>query len=1432
MSGDYTRVRYAPQSGYIGVLEQQGRVRLDADGNEQVESIDRRRRAESIDTIGHGVVPSITPNAFLIQTAASLSSWAAGTAYSLGAQILDTNGTVQRVTTAGTSGSAQPAWNTTPGGTTPDNTVTWTNEGVIGKFTIGPGRAYVDGILVDCWGDDASQQFQPDLGELRSPNPLAFEKQPFYYTPNFPAPASSGTSIVYLDVWEREVTSLEDPGLIDPAIEGIDTTTRLQAAWQVKALSPTSATTCNDNPPEWLNLIAPSTGVLSTAPAQAPSGASPCVIDPVGGYTGLENRLYRVQVSQSGIIDATGVANATQARFVWSKNNASLGAALLSITHISATECQLSVSTVGRDKTFGFQVNDNLEVLDDFVEWSMRETGTGGTPVTVTKVDPEQLTINVTPDISGSFTVVAGQHPRIRKWDAAPQPTKNGTAIPLGSDGVTVTFGPNASATLAAGDYWVFYARTATGTIEVLNQASPRGVLHHYMKLALVNPGLTPPVHDCRTFWPPSMGCCTVVVNVGDDIQAAIESLPQQGGCVCVKAGVHNISQPIVIQGQSNIVLHGESISAVVQNSGSTQALIISDGGTGPTTDITVEQITFLVTPQPEESAAIVTINNPIRCAVRECKLGSTTPGQAPFATLGFSIIRSINQSQYQPVPSFGDFDVEIRGSTVGDVIGGVLAQGVYGLNIVDNLVAARTTQDATGNVVSAGMVGIDVILPGGVVCVSDNRIADFSQGVVVQTLPVAPSPNIFPESPPQQLSIERNLVVRHGLASSSVISYGWTDPLGSLLQQKAYGIFADAAGATIAENNIGLADPGHGGILVTGSDVEVRDNSIPSSIVAALAPPSSPPSVAPDTGGITGMLFGTYTIAVTFTSGTVESQLSPMSEPATVSGTNIIVSNIPTADPSSNVTGRNVYGSKSGVSSGYQLIGTIDNTTNTFTVTTDEPSWGKSAPAYEWPSLPIGIVGYNPTIVLMDRCRIEENVLSGPQRGIAVLTELQKLTELDSPTVEGNRITNGVTPETIDLNGPQQTIATLENSLRSLGSAFGIFMFNATGATIARNVISQCTVGIVAFHSDSAVCDGNNVQQCTIGILLSSGRNSNVNNGVLRNNQLAIGLHSVQSTVVGGNRCEFTELRARIVPGVVHCLALTSMFVRFKENIIWGAPHTGFLAYESRSVWFERNLVEGSGGTGIVAVMCQDQICFDRNDLNGCGVKGKSAIEANLVAGFQINGWQVGTAVSSAIAAVDCAGVITIDGCNIRETVQESGARCADICVLGGAHTRIRDCRVVRTGDIAPVSRALLLQTAADHEDTLLTHADVGGNYIDVTSLVTGTDFMVVEVDSPTQSPPDVIFVGNTIIKRGTANQNFAVALGADKSRPCGSLAVTGNRIHTEALGEDLLPALLITYAGGLSYVGNVLTSPATIIPLSGINEQPTPPGHFNVIA
>jgi len=62
---------------------------------------------------------------------ATLSVWAVSTVYATGAKVTSVTGNTGllfEATTGGTSGSSEPSWDTTPGNTTVDNTVTWTTR--------------------------------------------------------------------------------------------------------------------------------------------------------------------------------------------------------------------------------------------------------------------------------------------------------------------------------------------------------------------------------------------------------------------------------------------------------------------------------------------------------------------------------------------------------------------------------------------------------------------------------------------------------------------------------------------------------------------------------------------------------------------------------------------------------------------------------------------------------------------------------------------------------------------------------------------------------------------------------------------------------------------------------------------------------------------------------------------------------------------------------------------------------------------------------------------------------------------------------------------------------------------------------------------------------------------------------------------------------
>src|ERR1051326_567600 len=290
MSGDYSRKTFDPQRDFSCVLMQQGRVQLDADWNELVGIASRRVRAETTDIIGRATVPNETPDGFKIEISG-------------------------------------------------------------GTLTIGRGRIYLDGLLAENHGK-APLEFDAVLGEQRGTLAVPYGEQPYF--PNAataaPLPTKDGPCLVYLDVWQREVTYLQCDNLVEKAV-GVDTTTRLQTVWQVRALTDIGANVACDTPIQaWDNLIAPSDGRLSTDAVGVASVDDPCVIPPSGGYRGLENHFYRVEIHDGG---AAGAAT-----FKWSRDNASIATSVTAITALD----KLTVSRVGRDNTLRFSVGDWIEI--------------------------------------------------------------------------------------------------------------------------------------------------------------------------------------------------------------------------------------------------------------------------------------------------------------------------------------------------------------------------------------------------------------------------------------------------------------------------------------------------------------------------------------------------------------------------------------------------------------------------------------------------------------------------------------------------------------------------------------------------------------------------------------------------------------------------------------------------------------------------------------------------------------------------------------------------------------------------------------------------------------------------------------------------------------------------------------------------------------
>ncbi len=487
MKGDFSRIRFNPGRNYTAVLEQQGRVSLDADTNEQAAIDDYLGRNESIDVIGAYGAPEHDPG-FGISVS--------------GDEIL-----------------------------------------------IGAGRYYVQGLACENTVDGLSYANQPFL---LNPSPTDAT-----LLSELTQAGGSSAIQVFLQVWQRLVTALDDPCLREPALGQADTTARLQTVWRVVAslvpppqpppsrpvigklpigtifrgglvearqnlaelIKETAATkavfggvtapAASANPPVapaavdcctamYSNVPTVSTGTMSASTAPAGSDCS-CQPIPAAGYQGLENQLYRVEIHQAG--------TESTATFKWSRENASVVSAISSVSGST-----IVVESLGPDANLGFAPNQWVEISDDSDLFGETPNGPG-LLYQIQNIDPTVPSITLTSPVIG---VDVSRNARVRRWDQsgpsagnAGIPLSVGTPFPL-ENGIQINF---RAGTYQAGDYWTIPARSASGQIDwppcgsngdlyqppnsTIVYSAPLACIHWDPKAQSVS------VEDCRRFFLP-----------------------------------------------------------------------------------------------------------------------------------------------------------------------------------------------------------------------------------------------------------------------------------------------------------------------------------------------------------------------------------------------------------------------------------------------------------------------------------------------------------------------------------------------------------------------------------------------------------------------------------------------------------------------------------------------------------------------------------------------------------------------------------------------------------------------------------------------------------------------------------------------------------------------------------------------------------------
>jgi hypothetical protein len=394
-----------------------------------------------------------------------------------------------------------------------------------GSVHVAPGSIWVDGLLAV------------------NPADLDISTQPEI------EPTVVGNAAVYLDVFVEEVQAAEDPDeLLDPALGGVDTTTRTRVGWRVHSVA-TDATTCAT-----AAAVLPagsSSGRLDVVQTAVPAPPDPCA-PPDDPRVRLPDGLLRIEVLDSG--------TETTARFGWSYDDGS--------SAVAATVAGSTV-TCAPSPSVEFAPGDLVEVSTLARRADRRDTG------------PLFSVANVAPDASGDVITLSAPSPLtgnppgtcLRRWDGETVGAVAAIPLTLGGIDVGIAFSAHPGEYLA-GDWWGVRLRGSAGdAVETRTDAAPDGVAHSPVLLGVVNTSTHVVLSDCRPTYTPLTELdrgttCTVTAFPGDDVQAAIGRLPATGGELCLAAGTFVLPAPLLLANLQRVVVTGVGPATVLQAPG------------------------------------------------------------------------------------------------------------------------------------------------------------------------------------------------------------------------------------------------------------------------------------------------------------------------------------------------------------------------------------------------------------------------------------------------------------------------------------------------------------------------------------------------------------------------------------------------------------------------------------------------------------------------------------------------------------------------------------------------------------------------------------------------------------------------------------------------------------------------------------------------
>jgi Family of unknown function (DUF6519) len=468
MRGDFSRLTFRPDKRYSAVLGQQGRIQLDADGNEQAAIQEYLRRTLVADLVGPHAGP--------------VNETGEGTARCTAFEV-----------------------HYRPG-----------EESGRANLIIGGGRYYVDGLPADASVPRPGRPVPEHDRDRDHEHEHEHEHERWTYWTQPDAYRDEDDEadrlpeefpfLVYLKVQERFISAVEDPGIREVALGPAqpDTAGRVKVTWQVLPMRPSDDFQPPPDPsPHHLRAAfdhwaerhsRPASWMAARAWRPDDADEDPRIASPGSSYRGPENQLYRIEVHHGGKADAG-------ATFKWSRDN---GSVIFPIGDIE--EAWVELAGLGRDDKLDLHIGDWVEVVDD----AYLARGDAFPLLAVAEVDLPGRRVRLGSEPRHDVGRSSFRHPYLRRWDQQADSSPGAPGFSHGTprtiegrwidleDGLQVWFAPGGE--YRTGDYWLIPARSLTGDVEWPRDLRgtpllepPAGISYGYAPLAwITGPGERP----------------------------------------------------------------------------------------------------------------------------------------------------------------------------------------------------------------------------------------------------------------------------------------------------------------------------------------------------------------------------------------------------------------------------------------------------------------------------------------------------------------------------------------------------------------------------------------------------------------------------------------------------------------------------------------------------------------------------------------------------------------------------------------------------------------------------------------------------------------------------------------------------------------------------------------------------------------------------